>query len=585
MEDILAVCFILVILLQVWLHVRVKRLENNFKNQPTRPLASPASSPVTDFSESTNPPQNQPTSDPVSQPFAVEPINLNKVIAWFKEDWLLKLGAILLLMGFGWLATYAFLHNWIGPMGRISLGIISGALILTLGYWRIRRFVNQGSIFIVLGSTVILLTIYAARIFYGFFTPGTSLAVMFLSTVFVTIASVKYKVKSLAILGLILAGIAPLLTASPSPDYVSLFSYLLIVILGSVWVVALTGWQILNIVGLVIYGFYSFTAIVSRPLFDDVILLFVYAFTSIFFISDALGILKLKNNKLLPSIIIAAGNGLLLLVWILTKAPDEWQSLLISAWMIVFALGSFMFFRATQRREPLLIYAAVSIAMLAAATAKELNGAVLTIAYTVETALIVLTAYLLLKDLKIVRRLILLLIGPVLLSGTSVSDHSWRNVALLNEHFFVLLILAASFAGLGIFLSLEQRRRQDHNEPLFVPGTIALSSLYFYRLLWLSIHNVIAQDDTAVTVALSCFTIIGLTAYLWGQFHQRKIVFWYGGIILGFVVGRLLLVDVWHMALTGRIITFFLIGTMLTGTAFIGRRKHQPNSGNTQGLV
>ncbi len=113
--------------------------------------------------------------------------------AWIKEDWLLKLGALLLLIGFGWLATYAFLNNWIGPMGRIALGIIAGALFILLGWWRIQKYLHQGGVFLVLGSTTILLTTFAARQVYDFFTPFSALAIMFLSTAFVALASVKYR--------------------------------------------------------------------------------------------------------------------------------------------------------------------------------------------------------------------------------------------------------------------------------------------------------------------------------------------------------------------------------------------------------
>ncbi|MBI4021961.1 MAG: hypothetical protein HY372_01255, partial [Candidatus Andersenbacteria bacterium] len=46
----------------------------------------------------------------------------------------------------------------------------------------------------------------------------------------------------------------------------------------------------------------------------------------------------------------------------------------------------------------------------------------------------------------------------------------------------------------------------------------------------------------------------------------------YGAVLLGFVVLRLLFIDVWKLALTGRIITFFLVGALLVSTAFLGRR-------------
>lgn len=45
------------------------------------------------------------------------------------------------------------------------------------------------------------------------------------------------------------------------------------------------------------------------------------------------------------------------------------------------------------------------------------------------------------------------------------------------------------------------------------------------------------------------------------------------GGLLAFTVVHLLLIDVWNMDLTGRIITFFLVGALLMGTAFMSKKK------------
>ena len=145
------------------------------------------------------------TLRPLVMPEQTGPTMSQKFIGWLKEDWLLKLGALLLLIGFGWLTTYAFLNDWIGPMGRIALGVIAGSIFILLGYWRIKKYLVQGGIFLVLGSTTILLTIFAARTVYGFFTPLSALIVMFLSTAFVALASVKYNSRALSLLSLTLA--------------------------------------------------------------------------------------------------------------------------------------------------------------------------------------------------------------------------------------------------------------------------------------------------------------------------------------------------------------------------------------------
>jgi len=124
---------------------------------------------------------------------------------WTKEDWLLKLGALLLLIGLGWFVTYAFANNWIGPMGRIAIGLVAGSLFIALGWLRMPKYQQQSGWFMVLGSTTVLVTIFAAREIYGFFTPASALMVMFATTALVALASVKHKVEWLALASLILA--------------------------------------------------------------------------------------------------------------------------------------------------------------------------------------------------------------------------------------------------------------------------------------------------------------------------------------------------------------------------------------------
>lgn len=508
---------------------------------------------------------------------AKESIEVEKFIAWLKEDWLLKLGAFLLLIGFGWLTTYAFLNNWIGPMGRIALGIIAGALFLILGSWRIKDYLNQGGVFLVLGSTTILLTIFAAREIYDFFTPLSALAVMFLSTAFVALASVKYNSRPLSLASLILAGAAPLFTSSPAPDYVGLFLYLFVVMLGAIWIVALTGQRELTAAALILVAIYSWPHLLSMTSADlGTLLPFAYAFTAVFFITNTAGILKLKGREIIPDIITAGGTGLFLLWWIMAAAPDEWKSLIISAWMIVFAAGAFMTFRLTQRREPFYVYAGVGVTMLAAATAAELNGAALIIAYTIESGMVALVAYAILKDVHAAEGMNILLLGPIALSLNSLTSPLWLT-SVFHKHFFVLLVLGLTSEGLGLFFLPRAREAKDKEASQVNTSLLIVGSLYFYALLWLSFHALLLNDDTAVMFSLVIYTIIGLITYFYGLTNKKRVLRIYGAVMLGFVVGRLLLVDVWKMEIAGRIVTFFMIGALLVSTAFLGRWRKIAN--------
>jgi uncharacterized membrane protein len=498
-----------------------------------------------------------------------------KFVTWFKEDWLLKLGAMLLLIGFGWLTTYAFLHNWIGPMGRISLGLGAGTLILILGWWRMLRYTAQGAVFLVLGSTVILLTTYAAREVYDFFNPVSSLAIMFLSTAFVAFASVVFDRRPLGIASVLLAGIAPMLTAWPTWDYLSLYTYIAVVIMGSVWIAVWKGHREILVASLFVFAAYSFPVLVGLSAADkDILILFAYGFAALFYLTNTLALFRLKSTEAMPDMFSAGLNGLLLLAWIIMAAPAEWQSLIISAWAVVFLSGAFLTFKISGRHESFVVYAGVAIAFVVTATTLELDGPTLVIAYTIETALVAILTHLITRDVRVALRLSGLLFGPAILALPSMVSAAWRN-GILHDDFFVLLFLTGTMMVLGFyFRPLFKNTNQDDskkiNNALFIVG-----SLYAYVLIWLSFHAALANDDTAVMFSLAIFTVIGIASYVYGVTFDRRVPRTYGGALLVGVVARLLLVDVWEMAIAGRIATFFLIGTLLMSTAFLGRKRGQ----------
>lgn len=511
------------------------------------------------------------------------PTTGEQIVEWIKEDWILKIGALFLLIGFGWLTTYAFLNDWIGPKGRIALGIISGVLILILGWWRIKKYLRQGSVFLVLGSTVNLITIFAARGVYGFFTPISGLAVVFLSTAFVALASVKYKSRALSVASLVLAAAAPLFTSPPSPyNYTALFGYLLIVILGTIWVAALTKQRKLTTIGLIVVSIYSVPHLLSSSVVAANLLPFAYGFAALFFITNTLGILKNKKEEMKADLVTAAGNGLFLLSWITSAVQKEWQSLTIAAWMIVFTTGAFIIFKITRKKKPFFVYSGVGVAMLAAATSAELSGPTLTIAYTLEAGAITVLTYFFLRKIRTVLKVSFLLVGPVLLSLESISSTAWEKGVIHND-FFVLLVLVFTFIGLGLYFWTKRSRGKKQEIVQFSTSTLTIGTIYIYILIWQSSHAWFALQDVATMLSLVIYTLVGLFTYFRAAFRGGRALKTYGAGLLIFVVGRLLLIDVWGMGLTGRIITFFSIGVLFVSTAFLTPKSSNKSSRRENG--
>lgn len=555
---------------------RVGKLEQKIEGSETKTEKQP---PKKGKSESKSfkkeePKEPSPTEQPPT-PAHTEPSPIRKIIQWIKKDWILKIGALFLLIGFGWLATYAFLNNWIGPKGRIAFGIISGTLILILGWKRIENYLHQGGIFLVLGSTVNLITIFAARGIYGFFTPLSALFVIFLSTSFVALASIKYKSRVLSLISLALAGAAPLFTNPPTPyNYTALFAYLFIVVLGTVWVVTLTKQKGLTLAALIMVSIYSIPHLLSQSEIAANLLPFAYAFAGLFFITNILSFLKLKQDKMKVSLVTAAGNGLFLLSWIVAVVQKEWQSLTISAWMVVFTVGAFLIFKATKKRKPFYVYAGIGIVMLAAATSAELSGPTLTIAYTVEAGIITFLSYQLFHKIHTVKTTGLLLLGPVLLSLKSITSRAWGG-GIIHGDFFVLSTLAVTLIALGLYFWREWKKSKKTKASQFYTTLLTTGTIYIYVLLWLSLHASLPSPDIATMISLIIYTVVGLITYFFAIFRKMQALRAYGSMLLIFVVGRLLLIDIWEMQLTGRIITFFLIGILFVSTAFLSQRKNR----------
>jgi uncharacterized membrane protein len=553
------------------LYSRVRKLEEEAKkNQSPSPLPPASTLPPTQISSPITPPST--IIKPTSQVFS------DQLIAWLKEEWLIKLGALLLLIGFGWLTTYAFLNNWIGPTGRILLGIFAGITFLVIGWWRIKKYLHQGSIFLVLGSTTILMSVFAGRQLYDLFTPASALIIMFLSTTLVALASVKYQHRLLALASLILAAIAPLLTGSSTSDYVGLFSYLLIVIIGTIWLVVATGARELTLASQIILWIYSIPILSElKSTNQDTLLLFVFVFTALFFITNISGILKLKDKDIIPDLISAGSTGLFLLVWIIAVAPDHWQSLIISAWMIVFASGAYLSFTLTHKREPFYVYAGVSILMLGVATALELAPPMLTIAFTIEALIITLVVLLIMKNAKLAHQTTVLFSVPLLLSFESIDSTTWLY-GILHLDFVAILLLGLTLLTLGFVFLPYTKEFKDQNHRIINRLLLIVGSVMIYILLWLSLHTLLLSSSIATMLCLIIYTLIGLTTHFIGIAQENRILQLYGNVLIGVVVIRLLLIDIWDMELTGRIITFFLIGVMLVSTAFIDKKRLIPQS-------
>jgi uncharacterized membrane protein len=499
-----------------------------------------------------------------------EPGAMENLFAWMKEDFLMKLGAGLVLLALAWFVTYSFQNDWIGPMGRIALGMLAGTGVLAGGYFAMEKRRVPGQVLIVLGTTGLLLTTFAARGIYDFFTPASALGIMTLVVVLTTVISVKEKAMSLAVTSFLGGVAAPLMTASPDPNYLVLVSYLFLLCLGVFAVVAMRGWKELVTMAVVTVAIFTLPAELLDELSAQMALLFAALFYALFFVGNSLGILHDKK-VVVSDLIVTLFTVFLGIFWVSEYVLIDLQSLVLAAVAIISMAVSLLFKSRTMPIKSIYLHSAGAVVLLGAAAIFEFEGEIQTIVLSLEALAFVAMAIYLLKDRVATLAAGTLHVIPFLLALDSVFSGWHGNIIGLD--LFTLMTVTLSLL-ITAYLLREFARENKNDERLLQSSLFSISSSVFFSfaIIWRVLEGLMTTDYAHGT-ALVIYSLVGLALLFKGMVQHLKTFKWTGTLILGLVLLRLLFVEIWSMSLVERIITFVVIGALFITTAFFEKKS------------
>ena len=185
---------------------------------------------------------------------ARSPDPIERGITWIKEFFtsgnvVVKVGAIVLFFGVGFLLKYAVEHNKF-PIELRLAGAALGALVLLVVGWRLRErrrdyaLVLQGA-----GVGILYLTVFAAAKLYGLLPLALALGVMVGIVVLSGVLAVLQNAKALAVFGATGGFLAPVLVATGAGNHVMLFSYYAPLNAGILGIAWFRAWRELNVLG------------------------------------------------------------------------------------------------------------------------------------------------------------------------------------------------------------------------------------------------------------------------------------------------------------------------------------------------
>lgn len=495
------------------------------------------------------------------------------VLKWLGENTMLKLGVALVLLGFGWFVSYAFIHNWIGPVGRISLGFLAGTIVALAGTWRLSKDSTQGTVLVVLGTALVTITAIAGHSIYNFYPEFVLLLLIFVVSIFTSLAAIAWSLEKLVTYGILLSFVAPILSHGVKINPILLFSYILLVSLGTIWVSIIKKWKspmVVGVLGFFLYGLSHFFPGATANEYKYLVLLLSYITSALYLLVSVWSLVVHKEEAGKEELFLTFLNsGSILGITIGIVAP-VFQSLIIAGWMIFYALSGFYIFMATKNPKLMYVHALFAVLFLGVATSIELSGATLVIAFAIESAIITFATYVVTDNYQNSKMLSLTALLPIIMSVSSFLSPKW-NSGIIHSDMAVLIVVGLALFAMGYVLRKIDREGEVDVEIAYLIG----SSVYLYGIIWLSTHYLF-DNDTATFFSLFIYTVVGLFAHFSGIIKQKNVLRNYGTALLTCVVLRLLFVDVWNMDIALRVITFLVIGAMFISTAFMSKKyKHE----------
>lgn len=163
------------------------------------------------------------------------------------ENLVNKIGIAILVLAIGFFVKYAIDNNWIGPIGRVSIGILCGAILVGFAHRMRNNYKAFSSVLTGGGLAIFYFTITLAFQQFHLFTQLVALLILIVITVFAVVLSLLYDRQELAVIALIGGFASPFLLSNGTSNYNGLFIYLLLLNAGLLSIAYFKAWRILNI--------------------------------------------------------------------------------------------------------------------------------------------------------------------------------------------------------------------------------------------------------------------------------------------------------------------------------------------------
>ena len=312
-----------------------------------------------------------------------------------------KLGALSLIVGAGIVFKYAVDNGWIGPTGRVALGLVTGAALLAVGEVYARRGWHRFASGLVSGGNGLLfVSVWFGQQQYGVIPASVAFTLYVMVTAAVVAQSLRYDSLALAGWGLVGGYLAPALASTGEGNYAFLSSYLL-VLNGGVFAIAFRrDWQPLKWMAFLLTVVYTGTWVYdfaehagdTRFLELSWLLPYLAAFFVFFAAIPTWRSLRLREPIDTFGQVLTVANGIVHFVFAAVALHDQhraWLGLVaVVATLLYVAVSSRVVRQPSLDAKGLRVFTGTAAGFLLLATPYLVTGPLITLVWCAQTALL-----------------------------------------------------------------------------------------------------------------------------------------------------------------------------------------------------
>jgi len=454
----------------------------------------------------TSPPSQRPAPEPEPSFFERYP-DLEKFIG---ENLVNKIGIAILVLAIGFFVKYAIDQHWIGPVGRVGIGIFCGAILVGLAHRLRSSYKAFSSVLAGGGIAVFYFSITLAFQQFHLFSQLTALCIMIVITIFAVALSLLYDKQELAVIALIGGFASPFLLSNGTANYNGLFIYLLVLNAGLLAIAYYKAWRILNISSFVLSVIVVATLIYALNSSNYYIgLRYATIFYLLFFTINIIN--NIRENKAFIAIdftILLVNTALYFAagLYLLTQMGDtEYRGLFSASLAFINLVLSYILFR-KKTVDPNILYLLIGITLtfISLTAPIQLHGNNITLFWTCEMVLL----YWLgqksgIKLMKLASMILWLLTLISLLMDIQniYIGEKLRLVIIANKGFITTMFAAVGFYVM--YLLAKKDRGSDVYGMSINPGfyrVIALMLLFLAGLLEINHQFVYYYPNTSLNI-------------------------------------------------------------------------------------